>query len=214
MMPRQAITAQRQSGQATYVITDAPPIRGKNARQRSNSNRPIRDYGPTRVADKASSGIGLLEAEYFAILFLLILELFVGTASYGDKMVSVMKRGTLVTVLFFILALIAGVGPNASKISKGIGALVFVTTLLSSPGNSLITAMDNFAKADWIGNSGTSANAGTQGSTGTAISSATSKAEKAASNSANLITEINLPGIGPVFAVNSIANSLKKLFHL
>ena len=120
-MPRQ-----RLSYDTSMQSTQPQSTSGANVRRRSNSSRPIRDYGPTRVADSASSGVGLLEAEYFLILFLLILELFVGSDSYADKMVSTMKRGTLVTLLFFILAMAASVGPNASKIAKGIGGLVVV----------------------------------------------------------------------------------------
>jgi hypothetical protein len=206
-MPRQRLTydTSMQATGSQSQSTSSPGIR-----QRSNRSRPIRDYGPTRVADNATSGVGLLEAEYFLIVFLLILELFVGSDSYADKMISTMKRGTLVTLLFFILAMVASVGPNASKISKGIGGLVVVGILLSSPGNNIITALDNFVKADWQGSTGASADTGTQQSTGGAIS----QAEGAASNSANTITEINLPGIGPVFAIGTIANSLKRLFHL
>lgn len=209
-MPRQAITAQK-TGQATYTITDAPPKRSQKQSTRSRSYEDYRGYGPTQAADKASSGVGLLEAEYFAILFLLIIELFAGTASYGDKMISMMKRGTLVTILFFVLALVAGIGPNAAKVTKGIGGLVLVGILLSSPGSSIITALDNFAKSDWIaGSTASSADTGTQ----QASSGTIAKAEGAAASSANTITEINLPGIGPVFAVGTIVDGLKKLFHL
>lgn len=181
-----------------------------NIQRRSNSRRSIREYGPTRVADRATSGVGLLEAEYFIIVFLLILEVFVSTDSYGDKMVSTMKRGTLVTLLFFILAMVAGVGPNAAKIAKALGALVLGGILLSSPGSTLIASLDNFIKADWIASDSSSADTGTQSTQGTAVS----QAQKAASNSSNIISEINLPGLGPVFADLTIVNSLKKLFHL
>jgi hypothetical protein len=162
------------------------------------------------VADRTTSGVGLLEAEYFLIIFLLILELFAGSDSYADKMVSTMKRGTLVTLLFFFLAMIAAIGPGATRIAKGLGGLVLIGILLSSPGETVITALDNFVKSDWVGTTGASADTGTQSSTGGAIS----QAEQAANNSSNTITEINLPGIGPVFALGTIANSLKKLFHL
>jgi hypothetical protein len=181
-----------------------------NVQRRSNSRRPIREYGPTRMADTATSGVGLLEAEYFVITFLLILELFVSTDSYGDKMISTMKRGTLVTLLFFILAMVAGIGPNAAKVAKGLGALVLAGILLSSPGATLIASLDNFIKADWIASDSSSADTGTQSTQGTAVSTTTN----AANNSSNTITEINLPGIGPVFALGTIADSLKKLFHL
>lgn len=189
------------------------PIRS----QRSNPGTQFRgyqEYGPTRIADKSTSGVGLLEAEFFAIIFLLIMQLFVGTDSYGDKIMSFMKRGTLTTVLFFFLALIAGIGPNAAKVSKGLGALVFVATLISSPGQNALTSLDNFFKADWKGTSesgnDTSADSGTSSTTTGTIGNA----ETAAGNAANTITEINIPGIGPVFAVQKIIDALKGILHL
>lgn len=138
-----------------------------NSRARSN-RRPIREYSPDMVGERASSGVGLLTAEFFGIMFLLFIELFVGTDSYENKMLSIMKRGTLVAILFFLLAIIAGVGPNASKVAKGIGALVFVGILLSSPGQVVIVALDNFFKADWqAADQSSSADAGTQSSANT-----------------------------------------------
>lgn len=41
-----------------------------------------------------------------------------------------MKRGTAISLLFFILGLIGAVGPKASKVSGGIGALVTVGLLI------------------------------------------------------------------------------------
>lgn len=200
-----------QEQRAAYTSrTAAPPRRRSSGQQSSRNSRPIRDYGPTRVADSATSGIGLLEAEYFIIIFLLILQLFAGSGSYGDKMVSTMKRGTLVTLLFFFLAMFSAVGPNAMKVAKGIGGLVLLGILLSTPGEAIITALDNFAKADWVGNTGSSADTGTSTSTGGALS----RAEQAANNSSNTITEIQLPGIGPVFALQKVAEALKGLLHL
>src|SRR5215475_11089591 len=74
----------------------------------SNSRKPLRQYSPTRVGDR-SAGVGLLEAEFLGSLFLLILLLFADTnKSYADKIMSTMKRGTMLCILFFVLALIAG----------------------------------------------------------------------------------------------------------
>ena len=121
------------------------------AEGQDNSKRPLRSYSPTRVGDKAS-GVGLLEAEFLGSLALLILLLFADlNKSYSDKIMSTMKRGTLICILFFILALIAGVGPNAAKIAKGIGGLVFVAILLTSPVTDVIGNFDKFIRQDWVG---------------------------------------------------------------
>jgi type IV secretory pathway TrbL component len=66
---------------------------------------------------------------------------------------STIKRGTLVSLLFFILALIAGTGPNAAKVSKGIGGLVFIGMLLTAPSATIIGDIDTVIKSDWVGTS-------------------------------------------------------------
>lgn len=195
----------------------APPPNPPTNRQYRNNRRPIREYNPVGVANRTSSGVGLLAAEYFAIVFLLILELFVSTDSYGDKMISTMKRGTLVTLLFFILAMVAGVGPNAAKVAKGLGALVLGGILLSSPGATLIASLDNFIKSDWITSDNSSADTGTQSSQGTAASAASSSSSSITSGIEKVLLDpgfglskaIQLPG--DVIHINeSIADWLKK----
>jgi hypothetical protein len=129
------------------------PQRRSNANpRRARETRDFREYGPTRVADKSTSGVGLLEAEFFGSIFLLILLVFADNkVSYGDKIMSLMKRGTLTMFLFFILALISGVGPNASKIAKALGGLVFFGILVTAPVNTMLTEMQTFIRADWVG---------------------------------------------------------------
>lgn len=113
-------------------------------------NRRTNLPSPVRAGQKATSGVGLLEAEFLGTLLLLIFLLFADTnKSYADKIMSTMKRGTLIALLFFVLALIAGVGPNASKIAKAIGAMVFVSILLTAPVTDTIGNLDKFFKADW-----------------------------------------------------------------
>jgi hypothetical protein len=170
-------------GSETYTVRESPEQR--------QSRRSVREYGPTQVGEKTSSGIGLLEAEYFAIIFLLILQLFIGKGDYGSKMLSFMKRGTLTTILFFILALVSGAGDNAAKITKAIGALVFVSILLTSPGSDVVNALDNFFKANWMASDNApSADTGTQSSTTGAAASAQQKAVSAAENAVKEITKI------------------------
>jgi hypothetical protein len=87
-------------------------------------------------------------------------------ASYGDRIMSLMKRGALTCLLFFVLSLIASTGPNALKIAKAFGALIIVAILLTSPVNTVLTDVDALIKNDWVGTSEhATANTGTASST-------------------------------------------------
>lgn len=178
-------------------------------------NRPVRDYGPTEVGERAGSATGALEAEFFATIFLLVVTLFTDqTSSYGDKMISVMKRGTLTVVAFFLLALFASAGPNAARFSKAFGFLIVMAVLLTTAGVDTINSLDTFFKANWPATGGNSSTAAANQTSSSAAGSAAAQAQSAAANSANTITDINLPGIGPVFAFKDAADALRKLFHL
>jgi hypothetical protein len=135
--------------------TQSPSPAGKTRRSqrnsRTNSLGNAASYSPPRMADKSVSGVGLLEAEFFGALILLVILMFTGTQSYAEQIMSLMKRGTLVCLLFFILALVAGIGENAARISKGFGALVIVGILVTTPASGAITDVDNLIKNDWIG---------------------------------------------------------------
>jgi hypothetical protein len=212
-------------GSETITVRETPETR------QNRRSRPFRDYGPTQVGGRTSSGVGLLEAEYFAIIFLLIVQLFIGTGDYGSKMLSFMKRGTLTTILFFLLALIAGAGENAAKITKAIGALVFVAILLTSPGSDIINALDNLFKADWLGSgsassssSAPSADTGTQstttGAAGTAQANAFGAAERAlqagSSSLQNALLTPDLPKGGVdliTSAIDGITNAQKRIIN-
>jgi hypothetical protein len=108
-------------------------------------------YAPTRAGEKAA-GVGLLEAEFIASLLMIVILLFADTnKSYADKIMSTMKRGTLISLLFFILALMSGIGPSSAKVAKAIGAMVFVGILVTSPVLNVFSDLDKFFKADWAG---------------------------------------------------------------
>jgi hypothetical protein len=140
-------------------------------RQRNYSARDISNNSPTRVGSRVAS-VGLLEAEFLASIFMLFLLMFTNSSeTYASKIMALMKRGTLISILFFVLALTAATGENAAKVAKGIGALVFVATLLSTPGNTVITDLDAFFKADWTG---TAEHGSDVGSADTGTSSGTS----------------------------------------
>jgi len=71
--------------------------------------------------------------------------------SLADKIMSTMKRGTLVFAIFFFLAIIAGIGPHASKFSKAFGALIIVAIVITAPVGTVLTDVDNIVKNDWVG---------------------------------------------------------------
>jgi hypothetical protein len=123
------------------------------SRNTRNNRRTPTDFSPARMADKSASGVGLLEAEFFGALILLVALMFTGTQSYAEQIMSLMKRGTLVCILFFILALVAGIGDGMAKISKGFGALIIIGILVTTPASGAITDVDNLIKNDWTGTS-------------------------------------------------------------
>lgn len=147
--------------------------------QRLSTGATARDYGPTRVGEKVGT-IGTLEAEFIGSILLIFLTVFTdATSSYGDKMLAVMKRGTLAAILFFILALFSTAGEGSAKFAKAFGLLVMAGIFLSTAGQDTISVLDAFFKADWTSggdtnnpaNSSANAVAGQQQTTpvGTAI---------------------------------------------
>jgi hypothetical protein len=123
-------------------------------------------------------------------------------ASFSDKMMSTMKRGTLICLLFFVLALIAGIGPTAGKVAKGFGALTVVAILVTSPTTAVFTSIDNLIKNDWVGTDETgndvSADSGTTAEApATGVAAKAGSAESAAIGAIERITDIlKLPGFG------------------
>lgn len=158
-----------------------------------NASRPIRSYSPTKMGAGASS-VGLLEAEFLGSLFLLILLLFADlNKSYADKIMSTMKRGTLICILFFILSLVAGVGPNAAKIAKAVGGMVFLAILLTSPVTDMIGNFDKFLRGDWAGSGEHGTDVGSSSSTsdtGSSTTGGTAGPLQAAEGAISRITDI------------------------
>lgn len=151
----------------------------RNAARNSRNTRRARDYNPATIggnvagsATNSSGSVGTLEAEFLIGLGLLILLMFSSGASYSDKIMSVMKRGALMCVAFFILALVSSAGPNAAKIAKAFGALLIVAILVTSPVNTVITDLDNLIKNDWVGSAETGAS-GTPSATAPSAASGT-----------------------------------------
>lgn len=141
--------------QETHTTYEAPrefaPSRGGGLSGNSRKN-------PLDGA-RSSSGIGLLAAEFFICLILLVLQFFGGgTTGLPDRIMAVIKRGTLICAAFFILSLVSGAGESANKISKAFGALIVVAILLTTPifgtdssGNpsGVLADIDELIKNEW-----------------------------------------------------------------
>jgi hypothetical protein len=122
---------------------------------RSGGGKP----GPGPLSSPGASGIGLLAAEFFICIALLILLFFAkGSEGLPTRIMDTIKRGTLICAAFIILSLVAGIGPNANKIAKAFGALLVVAILLTAPiygtdasGNpsGVLVDVDNIIKNDW-----------------------------------------------------------------
>lgn len=153
----------------TYYEYDSP----KGPRKVGSPGRSMRRYNPANAGESAGGGVGGLEAEFLLAILLLVLLMFANNnASYSDRIMSFMKRGSLTCLLFFVLALIASTGQSASRIAKAIGALIIVAILITSPVNTVLSDVDNLIKNDWVGTTEsagdqTSASSGTQQSTNT-----------------------------------------------
>lgn len=143
----------------------------------SGGSAPSRIYRPTETGKSAGNSVGALEAEFIGAIALLFLTLFTDTtSSYSDKMLAVMKRGTLIALTFFILALMSAQGPNAARFAKAFGALLDVGILLSVASTEMLGEIDGFFKGTWTSadsSGGTSAGAPAgQGGLGQQISGA------------------------------------------
>lgn len=134
-----------------YVATTRKPGQASAARRRGIGGGSGRNERFPSL-DK-SENIGLLQAEFFICLGVLVLIMFASKASNADKIMSTLKRGTLTCAAFFILALVASIGPNATKLSKAIGGLIVVALLLTAPILEVNKDVDNIIKNDWVASS-------------------------------------------------------------
>lgn len=132
---------------------------------------------PAKQGESAMDDVSTLEAEFLLALLLLIMLLFTGSASFSDKIMSFIKRGTLLCLLFFILALVSSIGPNTARVAKIFGALIILGMLLTSDVTPAISDLDNMIKNDW---SGTTENAGSAPGNTTGASSDTGTQEQTA----------------------------------
>jgi hypothetical protein len=142
------------------------------------------DLSPVRQGSNTASGVGLLEAEFLVAIVLLVMLMFADTSSdYASKVMSVMKRGTLVCVVFFVLAIVASTGSNAAKIAKAFGALMIFAIVITSPMTTVLKDFDNIIKNDWV-STGETADQTAPSSADTGTNNATS------TSTANLGTDI------------------------
>jgi hypothetical protein len=191
------VASQRQSSmsQRRVVVRERTPIDGRmggtrdvsttyeadssgnrQRRSRIQANPRLSGYNPATLGAKSTDSAGALEAEFLIAIVLLVLLMFSNSSSsYSSKIMSFMKRGTLVCILFFVLALVSSAGPNVAKACKAFGALIIVAILITAPMGTVFTDLDNVIKNDWIGTSETeggssasSADSGTESGTSSA----------------------------------------------
>jgi hypothetical protein len=173
LQPRSRVVYQQGTNATGGTYSDTTTYAPTPATRTNRKNRSLGKYNPATAGTQATSGIGALEAEFLVAIALLILLMFAnGSESYSNRIMSVMKRGTLTCIAFFILALVASGGPNSAKIAKGLGALIIVSILVTSPITTVFKDIDNLIKNDWVGSSETeggtnpaSSNQGTNSST-------------------------------------------------
>jgi hypothetical protein len=209
-----------EGGSRTVTTHYAAPTSASRGR---NAAPPLRKYNPANAGDSVTGSTGMLEAEFLLCLGLLVLLMFANsTSSYGEKIMSVMKRGTLICLLFFLLAIISNIGPNAEKVAKAFGAMIIVAILITTPVTTVITDVDNLIKNDWVGSSETggdtaaSADAGTGGGTSGAVQNAVNNATATLGNSAVSAMEawlLHLSGPAATTVNNTVKSILSKL-HL
>lgn len=165
---------------------------------RMSQGATARDYGPTRIGEKAGT-IGTLEAEFVGCILLIILTVFTdASASYSDKILAVMKRGTLACVLFFILALFSTAGEGSAKFAKAFGLLVMAGIFLSTGGQNTISVLDTFFKADW-----------TSGGTSSNPSDSSANAQAGTQTTPPLATEIGQAATVPGNVISETIDGLK-----
>lgn len=180
------------------------------------ASRPPGGYtSPVSTGKSTGSSVGVLEAEYFGALILIFLTVFTDSqSSYSSKMLAVMKRGTLASVLFFILALMSTGGPNMARFAKAVGALVVAGIFLGTAGQGTISALDAFFKADWTSGDSTQGDSSSNAPAGTQIGAPDSIANlgtEAAGVPGNIISE-TVDGVKYVFTVPvKISDKLKQL---
>lgn len=206
------------TGTRTVTTHYAAPASATRQRQQLGA----RDINPVNVADKGDS-VGMLEGEFILCIGLLVLQMFANsTSSYGERVMSLMKRGTLVCLLFFLLAIISQVGQNASRIAKVFGGLVIVAILLTTPAQTVITDIDNLIKNDWVPSAETgndtaaSADQGTSSGNSDAVQNAVNNALAGlGDNAANVMEGWLLHLSGPAAtAVNNTVKSILSKLHL
>jgi hypothetical protein len=208
-----------EGGSRTVTTHYAAPVSTGRGRQAT----PVRQFNPANVGSQATGSVGALEGEFLVCLGILVLLMFANTtSSYGEKVMSLMKRGTLLCLLFFLLAIISNVGPNAEKIAKAFGGLVIVAILITTPVSTVVTDVDNIIKNDWVGTSETGGDTAASADTGTGGSTSTSGIENilntvgpgAIANAIKSINAKNVESILNTVGPGPIANWIKNTFHL
>jgi hypothetical protein len=189
--------APRQSATRNSTRQSSQSVRHRQSRNTTRSESSSAGIPSPVSAGDSVAGVGLLEAEFILGMLLLVLLMFSSTgSSLSAKIMSTMKRGTLICAVFFILALVAGIGPSATKFAKAFGALVIVAILVTSDMGTVLTDLDNVIKNDWIPTTeegtDTSADSGTS-----ATQPAGGVAQTAESEALKILKLVGQPG-GPL----------------
>lgn len=152
--------------------TANPPARTSRPSQRRSQGSSGPAMQSPITAGKSAGSIGALEAEFFGAMILTALTIFTdpkASTDYPSVMLAAMKRGTMIIISFFLLALLSAAGNNAAKFAKAFGALIIVGLILAQAENGLFAKLDNFFKSNWssggsdsAGSSSGNAQAGTQ----------------------------------------------------
>ena len=159
------------------------------------------DVGKGMGYNKTDSSIGVLEAEFFGAMILIALTIFTdpkASSDYASVMLAAMKRGTMIIILFFLLALLSAAGPNAARASKAFGALIITGLILAQAENGLFSMLDDFFKSDW-----TSGGSGTSGDNTSSTPSASS-----ANAQAGQQHNVNTTGIGDAGTNGSLGSDI------
>jgi hypothetical protein len=127
-------------------ITDALALAEKHraAKKQQKADRAAAK-GPNIGGSTLAAGNKMLLAEFVLCFVILSLGTIVAPQGSKDGVPRLISRGSGLCLLFFVLALVAGVGPGSKRVAGSIGGLVTLSYLLtSSDANNVLTWITGF----------------------------------------------------------------------
>ena len=123
--------------------------------------------------------------------------------------------------MFFVLAIISAVGPNAAKIAKVFGALVIVAIMLTAPVGTVIEDIDAVIKNDLVATDeqGPTSDTGSKSSSNqisfslSTIGDVVSAIDKQITGKLPGLGNIPVPGAPTSNLAQEIGNAVKNVFH-